>query len=149
MTANQVRRWLGLYFVVCTSIMGGLILIFSETPLLPIRRAEGIDTLSILAPVLLGQLMLAFQWYSRGGAEGQETELAIVPAWIVKSPPIASGSLFALCLALMIVGNRVGAHTWTPSPETFKAVVTFSISILNVTTVFIVGRFFPVGGPLE
>jgi hypothetical protein len=44
----------------------------------------------------------------------------------------------------LILGTLWEAKNWAPSPETFKAVVTFCMSVLNATTVFIISRFFEV-----
>ena len=142
MKARELRNWIGIYFLLITAGLGGYVLLFAETQLLPLRRSDAVAALEIIIPVLMGQLTLIFRWY----ATGQEAETANVsiplPAWVVKGPPIIVLVLMSCAIIQMVLGNMAGSITWTLSPENFKAVVTFCVSLVNGTTVFIVGRYF-------
>jgi hypothetical protein len=139
MTARDVRNWLGLYFLVITGILGAYLLLFRESPLLPLSRAEAVDSFEILVPVLLAQVTMIFRWFS--GHQFNEASISI-PRWVVVAPPIMVSSILIVAVATLIFGNLGEGKRWAPSPDAFKGIVTFCVSILNASTVFIVSRYF-------
>jgi len=142
MTIKQIRNWLGLYFLLITSVLGGYILMFKETSLLPISKSEGIDAFEIIIPVLVGQLTIIFKWFGIGQTE--QDKIVDIPVWVVKGPPIIVAILLIGAVVNLVVGNSDGTHAKVISPDSFKAIVTFSVTLLNATTLFIIARFFKI-----
>ena len=140
MKVKHIRNWLGIYFLAFTSILGGYILIFTDSILLPIPPEAGIDSFEIIIPVLVGQLTIIFKWF--GIEKKQENIKVDIPVWVVKGPPIIISVLIICALLSVIIGNLRGAKVGAISASTFKSIVTFCVTILNATTLFIVGRFF-------
>jgi hypothetical protein len=142
MKVKQIRNWLGLYFLLFTVILGGYILLFKETWLLPIPDTAGIDSFEIIIPVLVGQLTIIFKWYS---IERKTEDVFIdIPRWVVMGPPILISLLIIGSIVNLIIGNSDGQNQSVISANTFKGIVTFCVSVLNATTMFIVGRFFKI-----
>jgi hypothetical protein len=141
MTSKDVRNWLGIYFLLVTGIFGAYLLLFRESPLLPISKAEATDAFEILVPLLLAQLTMIFRWFS-GEESANETELSKVPRWVVVGPPIMVSGILIVSLATLIIGNVGNGHRWTPGPDAFKGIVTLCVSILNASSVFIVSKYF-------
>jgi hypothetical protein len=56
MTRSEAQRWLALYFLLYTGFVGGYVLIFGESWLLPISKADANDSFQIIIPVFLGPL---------------------------------------------------------------------------------------------
>jgi uncharacterized membrane-anchored protein len=140
MSAKDVRNWLGIYFLVITGALGAYLLLFRETALLPISRTEAVDAFEIVIPVLLAEVTMIFRWFS-GQQVNQETEIAI-PRWVVVGPPIMVSSILVLAILTLILGNVGQGKAWAPTPDAFKGIVTFCVSILNASTVFIVSKYF-------
>jgi hypothetical protein len=147
MTYDEARRWLGLYFLIFTAALGGYVLIFPESPMLPIGREDANASFQIVVPVLIGQLVTAFKWLSRANSP-EDKRIAPIPRWAIVTPPIIVVSLVLLAIVGMVVRNPE-PNGWGVPPGTFKAVLTFAISILNASTVFLVSRLFPSDGPPE
>jgi uncharacterized protein YacL len=142
MKIKTIRNWLGIYFLLFTSLLGGYILIFKESMLLPITEAAGIDSFEIIIPVLVGQLTIIFKWF---GIDRKEENIRVdIPSWVVKGPPIIITILIIGAILSLVIGNLRDAKVGAISANTFKGIVTFCITILNATTLFIVGRFFKV-----
>ena len=142
MKLSQIRNWLGIYFLLITGILGGYILLFKETTMLPISHSEAINSFQIILPVLVGQLTIIFKWY---GADRPEEDVIVnIPIWVIKAPPVMVSALLILSIAILIIGNLGAGETWAISPDSFKAIVTFCVTILNTTSVFIILRFFKI-----
>jgi hypothetical protein len=144
MREREVRNWLGIYFLFVTILLGGYIILFAETKLLPMSKAEAMNAFKIIIPVFVGQLAIIFQWFSRHDAASSEAILSI-PPWVVKAPLILVACLLIAGIVIMIIGNSGSQTTqpaWSPSPERFKDLVTFAVTVLNATSVYIVMRFF-------
>jgi len=140
MKANAVRNWLTAYFLTLTVILGAYVLLLSQTMLLPISKQEGTDAIEIIIPVLIGQLTIMFQWFA-APPPAKDTTVPIAP-WLVKAPPILVTIILVLAIVMLVVGNLGEGSAWAPSPGVFKAVVTFSVTILNATTFLIIARYF-------
>lgn len=141
MTERDVRNWLGIYFLVVTTASGGYILLFADTRLLPgLTRPNATSIFEIIIPVLIGQLTVIFRWYGNQTSVNSNAPIDL-PTWVVKAPPLLVSLLLAVSVLMLIVGNN-REHPWGPSAESFAAIVTFCVSILNATTIFIVSRFF-------
>jgi hypothetical protein len=141
MTYEQARKWLGLYFLLFSAALGGYVLLFAESSLLPLKRVDAGDAFKIVVPVLIGQVTVIFQWIGKLGQPNSDP--CPIPGWAIKGPPIISVALVILGAAIMIAGNRVEGSGWGLSSDGFKSVLTFAISILNASTVFLVARLFP------
>lgn len=141
MTERDVRNWLGIYFLVVTTVSGGYILLFADTRLLPgLTRPNANGIFEIIVPVLVGQLTVIFRWFGNQTSVNSDTPVDL-PNWVVKAPPLLVSALLIITVLMLIVGNN-REHPWGPSAESFAAIVTFCVSVLNATTVFIVSRFF-------
>ncbi|HEX8289567.1 MAG TPA: hypothetical protein VF556_16405 [Pyrinomonadaceae bacterium] len=141
MKVKDVRNWLGIYFLIITGILGTYVLLFGETVLLPVSKQEAMDVFQIVIPVLIGQLTIIFRWFA--GFEAENTEASInMPTWVIKGPPLLVVGILIITVTLMVVGNMFSSLQWTISPDQFKVIVTFCVSILNATTIFIIGRYF-------
>jgi hypothetical protein len=141
MKASEVRTWLGVYFLMLTLVLGGYILLLSESSLLPITKQEGVDAFEIIVPVLLGQLAVIFQWFANPPAIDKDKTIKIA-SWIVKGPPVGIALLLLITIVTMAVANSGEGVSWAPAGNDFKAIVTFSVSVLNATTFIVVSRYF-------
>ena len=141
MKAETVRDWLGKYFLIATTAFGGYVFLLSETTLLPVSRDEAHCALQIILPLLVSQLTMVFQWFSGTQKESLQSELGI-SRWVVIGPPICVAVLLGGTIIMMILGNLGGGKSWAPSPATFRVVVTFCVTILTCTTVYVMSRYF-------
>lgn len=119
-----------------TVILGMYFLLFGQTSLLPVSHAEAQSAFEILIPVFAGQLTIVFQWF---GDDKPTSRGRSAPRWIVVAPPLLVFGSIATTIVIMSIGNKMGAD-WTPSPDSFKGIVTFCVAVLNGSTVFIVGK---------
>lgn len=141
MKTKDVRNWLGIYFLLITGILGAYLLLFGETILLPIAKQEAMDVFQIVIPVFIGQLTIIFRWFA-GFTKVDDDEVIDIPAWVVKGPPLLVIGILFVAVVSMVVGNLYSSEQWTTSPGQLKVIVTFCVSILNATTIFIVGGYF-------
>ncbi len=140
MNADEVRTWIGKYFLITLSVLGGYIYIFSETIFLPLSRSEAFAAGETILPVLFGQLTIVYRWYFSPTAVDSVGDIK-VPVWLIKWPPMISVVLISASIASMIIANQQQAY-WAPDPETFRRVVVFVVSLLNVTTIIVILRYF-------
>jgi hypothetical protein len=145
MKANDVRNWLGIYFLSTTACFGAYILLFAETHLLPINKEDCDAAFQIMIPFFVGQLTIVFKWIA-GDQRLNSGQTIKIPTWAVKGPPIAVAFIFAMAILSLVVTGRSETGTWLDGPR-FKAIVTFGVAILNASTVFIVMKLF--GTPAE
>src|SRR6266478_548590 len=136
------RRWLAIYFLLVTSLTGGYLLLFGETSMLPVSKSDATAAFQILLPVLIGQLTVIFQWIAQLNEPEDAEALSPFPSWAIKLPPILVAALILISLTLLVAGNLNGGKQWGLSPQDFKGVLTFAVSLLNATTVFLVARLF-------
>jgi hypothetical protein len=143
MKASEVRDWLGKYFLLTTVLLGGYILLFAGryTVLLRIDWQTGVDCFQIIIPTLIGQLTIIFRFFATSETINDEA-LVPVPSWVVKWPPLLLLGLIVATIVIMAFGNFGPGQTWSPMQDQFKLIVTFYVSVLNATTIFVVSRFF-------
>jgi hypothetical protein len=68
-------------------------------------------------------------------------KLATLPSFFVKAPLLAVSAILLVTFLLMGIGGHKAAP-WTPSAAQFKNVLTFTVALLNASTVFITTRYF-------
>jgi hypothetical protein len=140
MTLGQARKWLGLYFLLFTSALGTYLLIFAQSPLLPMKTADAGDAFKIIIPVLIGQIAVVFKWLAAGNRNNDGT--CPIPPWAIKAPTLVTIGIVTASITLMIAGNYSTAN-WGISPDGFKNVVTFALSVLNASTLYLMPTLFP------
>ena len=141
MTEKELRNWLGIYFLLVTSVLGGYLLMFNESKLLPLSSEEATSAFQIVIPVLIGQLTIMFKWFG-GSKTSREREINI-PKWTVVAPPSIVAVLLVVSLILLIAGNSSETgYSWGLNAAKFKSVITFCVSLLNATTIFVIAKFF-------
>lgn len=138
MTAAAIRNWLGLYVLILVAFLGGYCFLAPDW-LLPLEDGDRIAAFEIILPLLIAQLSAVYRFYtheSKGhGAVGDS-----VPAWAIKAPLIVVSVLLGVELLLFAVAGV--SRQIPPSPGTFKGLVTFCVSLLNASTVLMIGRYF-------
>jgi hypothetical protein len=145
MKAIDVRNWLGIYFLSATLAIGGYILLFGGGPLLPFKREDTTAAFQIIVPVLIGQLSIIVRWFTTEKPPDPDSTVNI-PGWLVKGP--ALGVLALLCLAIILKAlstysiQHGGQEFVNLVGEDFKVLVTFCVSVLNATTIYVVGALF-------
>jgi hypothetical protein len=92
--------------------------------------------------VFVAQLTSVFSWFGSSTAKGDSDGFVNVPVWVVKAPPILIVAVILGSVVSMVVAERPGSGEGWLDAGTFKAVVTFCVTVLNATTVFIVIRVF-------
>jgi hypothetical protein len=145
MTAIDVRNWLGIYFLAATFVIGGYILLFGGGPLLPFPRPDTTAAFQIIVPVLIGQLAVIVRWFT-GQKTFDPTAIVSLPSWLVKGPALAVLGLLALTVILKCASTYAAQHGSREFVQLlgddFKVIVTFCVSILNATTVYVVASLF-------
>jgi hypothetical protein len=137
MNERDIRNWLGIYFLLITVILGGTILLVGNSLL---RLDDPIGVFEIIIPVLVGQLTIIFRWYADNHNDEKKSRVAL-PPWIIKGPPLLVVGLLLITISLKVVGFRYD-QPWTPSDEQFKGIVTFCVTILNATTIYVISKYF-------
>lgn len=140
MSATDVRTWIGKYFLFTLALIAGYIYLFAETPFLPLNGNEALAAGETIIPVFLGQLAIIYRWYFSPDSKDLVGELKI-PVWLIKGPPVISLILIFFSILSMIIANRSG-NNWAPDPESFRRIVVFVVSLLNVTSIFVISRYF-------
>ena len=141
MKTSEIRNWLGIYFLFTTVCLGAYILLFKETLLLPINGRDSMDAFQIIIPVFVAQLTTIFQWFG-GTASMDKDDSVPIPVWIVKIPPLLVIVVIVATIISMVLSEHFSNHGSWIDASTFKAVVTFCVTILNATTIVIVAKVF-------
>ena len=145
MKVSDARRWLAIYFLLITAVTGGYLLIFGDrTFLLPMSRESATSCFQILIPVLIGQITIIFRWISHLTEPEDKEAQSPIPEWAIKLPPILVVLLIAGALIGLVAGN---GKQWGLAPEGFKSLLTFAVSLLNASTVFLVSKLFEMPNP--
>jgi hypothetical protein len=133
--ADQIRNWLGIFFLGTTSVLGAYIILFQQTSLLPISSEDASSSFKIIIPTFIAQLTVVFKWIAN--PPRSDTVEVRMPKWAVMGPPIIVLGILIVTLSYLIVdqGKSNGG-------EIFKNVVTFCVSLLSATSVFIVTAVF-------
>jgi len=134
MSGDRVRNWLGIYVLVITVALGAYIILFQQTQLLPVSSADASSAFKIIIPTLLAQVTIVFKWFS---SPTRSSRLLRIPGWVVKGPPIATTLVLLVTITYLICdqGRSDGG-------EIFKNAVTFCISVLSASTMFIIPTVF-------
>jgi len=133
--ADQIRNWLGIFFLGTTAVLGTYIILFQQTSLLPISSEDATSSFKIIIPTFIAQLTIVFKWIANP-PKNSMAEIRM-PKWAVMGPPIIVVGILIVTLAYIIVdqGRSNGG-------EIFKNVVTFCVSLLSATSIFIVTAVF-------
>jgi len=91
----------------------------------------------------VGQITVIFQWIAQMNSTQDDDKECPIPVWAIKLPPLLVLGLMAISVVVLIMGNWGSGSTSAMGPDEFKSVFTFSVSILNASTIFLVGRLFP------
>jgi hypothetical protein len=140
MTLTAIRNWLGIFFLGTTAALGAYIILFQETAALPISSKDATSAFQIIIPTLVGQLTFAFRWLAHP-PEDQKIGLEL-PRWAVIGPPVAVLLVMLATVTLLVSdggSSLVGGSI-------FKNAVTFCVTLLGATTVFIMARVFAQAG---
>jgi hypothetical protein len=139
----EARKWLALYFLLSAALTGSFLLLFSGTVILPLTPEDATASFQILIPVLAGQITVIFQWIALADNTPEENDIpSPIPGWAIKLPPTLAILIVIFATVALAVANRPEIHS-SMSPTAFKSAITFSVTILNASTIFLVARLFP------
>jgi len=143
MTIKDARKWIAIYFLLTTAATGAFLLLFSGSIILPLGSEDASASFQILVPVLVGQVTVIFQWLALANEAAPENNLpSPVASWAIKLPPILAFAIILTAAFTLALANRADVNLST-SPGTFKNALTFSVTLLNASTIFLVARLFP------
>jgi hypothetical protein len=136
MKAKHVRNILGPFFLIITAMVGVYVLLFKGGPLLPIESADAVSSLEIIVPVFVGQLAIIVQNYGKMS----DNKNIPVASWVIVMPP---------AIVILMLVSVIGYIVWSNNHsqpldnvgETFRAVVTLAVSLLNATTIIVISKF--------
>lgn len=132
---DKTRRWLGIYFLGTTAILGIYIILFKQTRMLPIPADDASSAFQIIIPTLVAQITVAYKWIASPPHQGAVQPS--IPQWAVVTPPVLVNIILVATIVFLIIdgGNSDGGGI-------FKNVVTFCVSILSASTIFVVSAVF-------
>ncbi len=136
MKIGAVRNWLGGYFLGTTAALGAYIILFQETRALPVSSDDAMSAFQIIIPTLAGQLTIAFKWIANPPRDPEEP--ITLPRWAVVGPPTAVALIVLVTLALLIGDGGQSLD----GGSILKNAVTFCVTLLSCTSVYIVARVF-------
>ena len=136
MSLTSIRNWLGMFFLGTTAVLGAYIILFQETKALPISGKDAMSAFQIIIPTFVGQLTLAFRWISNPPRSSEES--IDLPRWAVIGPPVA---ILLIMLATIVLIDWDGGDS-LDGGAILKNAVTFCVTLLSSTTVFIMARVF-------
>lgn len=143
MKIGTARKWIGIYFLLTTVFVGCFLLFFNSSSILPITQEEANSSFQIIIPVLVGQITVIFQWFSLTTTQpGDIEKTSPIPGWLIKLPPLLVLFIIVLATVTLALANSPDS-TLSVSPNTFKSAITFSVTLLNASTVFLVTKLFP------
>jgi hypothetical protein len=137
-----VRDWLGLYVLVLTGIVGTYLLVAPD-PILPLDSEEKTASFEIIIPFLLAQVTAVFRYFTHTRPSEQPIP---IPTWVVKAPPIIASMSLMVGFLIMGFGGVLKA-SWVLSPGQFKGLLTFVVSLLSASSLFVITRYFEVEKP--
>ena len=142
MKKSEIANWLFYYYLIGTVSMGLILIIIGpENSLLSLT--DNLGVFAIIIPVFLGQVTILYQWFTNQ-AQKEQIELSKnlnISKNLVKLPPIIVLSIFGLAIILRGFG-RINDWEIQIDESQFKALVTFGMSILNVTSIYLVSLFY-------
>jgi hypothetical protein len=137
MSIKQVRDYLGIFFLGLTAILGAYILIFKGTRALPIPPKDAESAFQIVIPTFVAQVSVIFRWIS-APPQHDPAESLTLPRWAVLGPPILVLMILFATISTLVMDQGQSLD----GGAIFKSVVTFCVSLLGASTVFIVSRIF-------
>lgn len=143
MRADAIRHWLGTYVLVLTAVLGTYLILAGGSWLLPLEDNDVTSAFEIVVPFLLTQVVIAYKFFTSQHASAKE--VPGLPTFLVKAPMLLVTMMLLVTGTLMAVGGHTGA-AWTPSAGQFKALITFCVSILNASAIFVIARYFEASG---
>jgi hypothetical protein len=148
MTYRNARRWLGIYFLLVTVGTGIFLLTCSGSSILPLTAAEAGASFKIIIPVLIAQVTVIFQWIANMTGKEVDTQECPIPPWAIVLPPVCAVFIIVSATLVLALANREDS-TLSMSPESFGNAITFSVTLLNASTVFFVAKLFPSAKPTK
>ena len=141
MNSQEVRRWLGIYVLIMTAVLGGYIEM-APSVLLPLEESDRTSAFQIIGPFFLAQVAVIYKFFS--GTHGEESTASIVPSFAVKLPIVLTTATITIALVMMaITGLR---QVPLMSADRFKAILTFVVALLNASTVLMIAKYFEIQG---
>lgn len=138
MTADEIRKWLGAYVLILVVILGAYLFLAGGSWLLPLEAEDVTSTCQIIIPFLLAQVVTVYRFFTQ---DRPPRDVGGMPRFFVKAPLLLATGVMGVAMLAIAVGGYTGAE-WTPSGGQFKKVVTFVVSLLNASTVFVITRYF-------
>jgi hypothetical protein len=135
-SVDNARNWLGIYFLGTTAALGVYILLFAQTKLLPVSSADAASAFKIIIPMFVAQLTIAFKWIA--SPPTNVAAVTSIPRWAVIGPPIIVDAILIITITYLIIDQGSSAD----AGQTFINVVTFCVTLLSASTVFIVAVIF-------
>lgn len=140
MKKSVLGKWLFIYYFSISCVFGFFLIIFGKS-VLKIDDPAGV--FAILVPTLISQVAIIMKWFvDKANERDTKADYVVrIPVFLVKVPLIVVTAILVLGTVLKIVGFHQDAD-WTPSDQQFKWMVTFCISLLNATSIYLVSAFF-------
>lgn len=137
-TSREARNAIGTFYLGVSAVIGAYIIIFAETRALPISADDANGAFKIIIPTFLAQLTLIFKWFA-GSSVDSQSELRL-PRWVVYGPLFCVMIILVTTIVVIVVdgGDELKAGL------IFQNAVTFAVSIVGATTVFISMTLFQV-----
>lgn len=139
MSPASIRNWIGIYLLVLTGSLAGVLLLAGN--MMPLEESDITASFEIMIPFLLGELAVVFRFYVHPRSRASQIS---IPAWVVKGPPIIVTVLLVVGFGVELGGGLTQSRI-APSPERFKALLTFCVALLNVTTIYVMTKYFEQG----
>lgn len=136
MSPASIRNWIGIYLLVLTGSVAGILLLAGN--ILPLEESDVTASFEIVIPFLLGELAAVFRFYTHPHPRASQIS---IPTWVVKGPPIIVTILLTIGFGVELGGGLAQSRI-APSPERFKALLTFCVALLNATTMYVVTKYF-------
>jgi hypothetical protein len=136
MSIEQIRNYLGIFFLGTTAALGAYIILFQETAALPIPSKDATSAFQIIIPTFVAQLTIIFKWVASPPPD--QGNQIVLPRWAVIGPPLAI--ILILLATIILIVSDAGASL--NGGSIFKNAVTFCVSLLGASTVFIIARVF-------
>ena len=139
MEKKKLATWLFYYFFATTCIIGFSFIILGPSIF---QIGDSNSIISIIIPTFLGQVAILFKWFvDQANNPVSPSHVINIPPLIVRLPPLAVILILLITLAMRIIGFKQDAG-WTPSENQIQLIVTLCMSILNITTIYLISIFF-------
>jgi hypothetical protein len=118
-----------------TAVFGFSLLFFGES-FFKIDDVAGV--IEIMIPVFFSQVVSVVKWFSSNNNLNEEVN---IPRVIIFLPPIVVLILLILTFSLKVIGFNNNA-SYTPDDARIKEVVTFCMTMLSGTTIYLVTVYY-------